>query len=403
VRTTNTAGQSNSQSSNNPVDVTDQGESKLFWQIGRWVSGAVALCFVAQAVACGGGSSGNSSQSQPLCHSSLPAEIPLSQAPSAGMRALSSDSEESTGTVSEAIVNGPFAFDPRRHEHRTVVRIETLRNGVVQATASGFVVGAHFVLTAAHTFDRAFGNYDAIRVVAIDGQGNDVQIPVVETLINPFWQQIPANSNYPMAQASEDFAYLAVPIDFAVIGIAPLTMRLGFRPQHDCNECPVNAVTAMGWGAGRLRGAEVIPWNSDRVIQSTGVLEFQQATESGDSGGPILFFDARAGQQYAVGIIVASARTAGRSYGAVLSQEAIGSLARLAVNFEADSYGYRYPQPSEQLPNGAPNPASTNYPTSVPGAGPSTTTNGTHGFFAIEYPTPAPRNFMQFNHPGGCG
>jgi len=294
-----------------------------------------------------------------------------------------------------------MAFTPLRREYRGVVRVQTLRNGAALASATGFVVGPHFVLTAAHTFDAAVGTYDAIRVVAIDPMGNDVQIPVVETMINPFWRPITAGTNYPTVQAREDFAYLA--LHFAVIGITPFAMRPCFRPEHDCLLCPINIVTAMGWGSGALRGVTVVPYDSDTTIQNTGVLEFQQGTQAGNSGGPVLFLDARNGQQYVVGIIVATAPGAGRSYGGILSREVIGSLAHLAANFDSDSHGYQYPQPATQLPDGQPNPASTRYPTYVTGAGPTTTVNGTHGYFAIDYPTPTPRDFIQFPDPGGCG
>jgi len=132
---------------------------------------------------------------------------------------------------------------------------------------------------------------------------------------------------------------------------------------------------------------------SPRILSSPGVLEIRETP--------------RNGQQYVVGIISAYNPDEGLSYGNVLSREVLDHLARLAANFDADSYGYRYPQPSAQLPDGAPNPASINYPTYVPGAGPSTTVyssrgNG-NGFFSINYPTAPPRDFVQFDDPGGCG
>lgn len=384
---------------------TKRAITRLFRGATRLGLGALALGSLVQAFgACGGSSSGNSSGQQPTCSASLPGSLTTKALPSGpGARTLSESGAESTSSVSEAITDGPLTYDPQRTQYRAVVRVETMRNGAVVATATGFAVGRHFVLTAAHTFDAAFGRYDAIRIVTISPQGRDVPVPVVDTLINPFWRPITNGASYPTVQAREDFALLAVPIDFTVIGIQPYTMRRDFLPQHDCNECPISAITAMGWATGALRGVTVVPWDSDSVIRSTGVLEFQQGIQAGDSGGPILFFDGRVGQEYVVGINVARAESTGRSYGSTLSDEVLGNLTVLAARYRADSYGYRYPQPQAELPNGEPNPASSNYPTSVPEAGPSTTTTGSYGYFSIDYPTPTVNPFNDFGDPGGCG
>jgi len=179
----------------------------------------------------------------------------------------------------------------------------------------------------------------------------------------------------------------------------------------------------MGFGGSntlpdlRLRGVALTAVNPVQDAIDTSLINFDDIASAGDSGGPIIRYNADRNRDELVGFILGtdganemahvdpSGTIRGNfqvTVGTTITQAAFDQLLAGANRWRsgAITFSQPYPRPNDTYPNGQPNPLATNFPHNYPqnngSAGPSvplrsggdgTTTNG---YFVGSWPLPTP-------------
>jgi hypothetical protein len=324
--------------------------------------------------------------------------------------------------------------DPNRHTEYTiptraapqVVQIRFYRGGMGVAIATGTIVGAHSVLTAAHSF--LDNNFDEVAVAFAPRTGSHagtlVETPPINYFLNPGYRQRYYGTNGEPGWAN-DLALVEVAIDFRNSGIQPSVIGTDYTPPCDTNNCPNEPVALMGWGSSHpmpgadptnldLRGLGTTPLNSAYNIEQTGLITYNQYTDPGDSGGPVYRFNAQESRNEVIGVILGEDDGANDQYEVSPTGESGGSnpvavattirqadldeLRNLALEWQRASQGnpfgpaVQYPRPTRTLPNNHPNPTYSSYPVFGPAGRPTPlfSTRYEDGYFVGNFPFPAP-------------